>query len=227
MDEKYAKEFLLVGGRVVHMVSGYDGIIYRMDPWGVQVWVPERGNERENWTWNMITIRYPRRVRRFPRPFRFARRQVAPQCRCKIGKLEVESVDERKVRCQRCRMLVGNESFPTRILRATERLYEAYLKSESEVQAPPRVNRPENRKARRRSPKRKATRAMGLRHVRRRKEATRNGKRLPTKTKRPEAKPKQRRNRKVPSTRRRRRNPSIPAKGRGKAPKVTRKRRKA
>jgi len=112
--------------RVVDTITGRTAMVHKIFPKaGVQVWVKERGQERENWSWGHITVRQPRRIKRYPRPFRWPREEPTHQCHCKIGKMEVENVEERKVRCQRCKELIGSESFPNRIERATALLERA------------------------------------------------------------------------------------------------------
>ena len=112
--------------RVVDTVTGRTAVVYKIIPkHGVQVWVKERGQERENWPWHMITVRQPRFLKRYPRPFRWPREEPTKQCHCKIGRMEVENVEERAVRCTRCKQLVGSESYPRRIERAEEFLRKA------------------------------------------------------------------------------------------------------
>lgn len=109
---------LLMGNRVVHKVSGNTGEIHKfIGVWGVQVWNLDRGCERENWWWASVLIRIPRNIKRYPRPFRFPRLEKTLVCHCKIGKMVVEGPN--KVRCTRCKKLVGDESFPRRIVRAS------------------------------------------------------------------------------------------------------------
>jgi hypothetical protein len=115
---------LLMGSRVVHKVSGNTGEIYKfIGVWGVQVWNLDRSHERENWWWNSVMVRIPRRIKRYPRPFRFPRLEKTQICHCRIGKMAVEGPNQ--VRCNRCKNLVGDESFPRRIIRATSMLRKA------------------------------------------------------------------------------------------------------
>ena len=138
--------------RVVDTVACRTGLVHKIIPKvGVQVWVKERGQELENWAWNRITVRQPRRLRRYPRPFRWPREEATKQCHCKIGKMVVKNVEEREVLCTRCKQLVGSESYPRRIERAEEflRKADARIKSGSKVQK--RVPKRNNRKKVRRS----------------------------------------------------------------------------
>lgn len=130
--------------RVVHKATNTTGIVHKRfgtaTEGGVQVWVPDRGNERENWYWGMITVRQPRSIKRYPRPLRWPRTEPSLHCHCRGGPLKVEGKNE--VRCQnkRCGKLVGSESFPKRFRRASQLLREASVKTlegkprESEVQ---------------------------------------------------------------------------------------------
>lgn len=114
--------------RVVDTITGRTALVYKIFPkQGVQVWVKERGQERENWPWNMITVRQPRLLKRYPRPFRWPREEPSKQCHCKIGKMEVENVEEKAVRCTRCKELIGSESYPRRFTRAEDLLRRADL----------------------------------------------------------------------------------------------------
>jgi hypothetical protein len=161
-------QLLIIGDRVVQTASGYTGEIYQMFPWGVQVWNPDRGNERENWSWAMITVRTPRLVKRYPRPFRWPREIPTEQCHCKIGRMEVEG--EHEVRCTRCKKLVGSEAYPRRFLRASKLLRSAYSGRKSKKQTSPRVERSKRRKAPRARPKAKRdAHRVGVRHPRSRK----------------------------------------------------------
>lgn len=111
---------------VVDIVVGRTAKVRKILPgFGVQVWVRERGYERENWPWAMLTVRMPRRIKRYPRPFRFPRLVPSELCHCRIGRLEVENVERKEVRCQRCKFFIGVESWPNRIERATELLRKA------------------------------------------------------------------------------------------------------
>ena len=118
--EEFIKE-TAIGKNVVHKVSGWTGEVRVIFPdWGVEVWVPKYGNVRQRWSWGMITRRYPRFIKRFPRPFRFPRALPTLQCHCKIGLMEVEGVSQ--VKCLRCGFLIGNEAFPRRFELAKKRL---------------------------------------------------------------------------------------------------------
>jgi hypothetical protein len=132
VDETYGKANVIPEiTRVVDTVVGRTAEAYKILPgFGVQVWVKERGMELENWPWKMVTIRQPRLVKRYPRPFRFPREEPTKQCHCKIGLMEVVSVEEAQVRCTRCKFLVGSESYPRRIERAEESL----RKADNEIQ---------------------------------------------------------------------------------------------
>lgn len=127
MDAAYGMQNIIAGfTRVVDNVVGRTAEVYKILPkFGVQVWVKERGFERENWPWAMILLRQPRYLKRYPRPFRWPREEETKQCHCKIGRMEVESVEQNSVRCQRCKNLIGSESFPRRIKRASDMLRKA------------------------------------------------------------------------------------------------------
>ena len=136
---------------VIDTVIGRTAMVRKILPgFGVQVWVKERGYERENWPWANLTIRSPRLIKRWPRPFRFPREVPSEICHCKIGRMEVENVEERAVRCQRCKYLVAYESFPNRIERATIMLRKADrpVKVPKENNVQKRVSRRRKRKAR-------------------------------------------------------------------------------
>ena len=92
---------LTIGSRVVLRTSGTTGEIHKFTPRGVQVWVPDRGYERENWSWPMVTIRIPRshpqggeenpvvKIQRFPRTvMRFPR--LKPQKIQRFPRLKIE-----------------------------------------------------------------------------------------------------------------------------------------
>ena len=123
--EEFIRE-TVPGKRVVHRISGYTGEVRTVFPeWGVEVWVPDRGYERERWSWSMITKRFPRTIKRFPRPFRFPRLMPTLICHCRIGRMEVKG--ENRVRCLRCGFLIdAAESFPDRFERASK-LLKRYL----------------------------------------------------------------------------------------------------
>lgn len=127
MDAAYGMKNIIPGNtRVVDTVVGRTAEVHKLLPgFGVQVWVKERGFERENWPWAMITLRQPRYLKRYPRPFRWPREEATKQCHCKIGKMEVEDVEQNAVRCQRCKNLIGSESYPRRINRASDMLRKA------------------------------------------------------------------------------------------------------
>jgi len=150
---------LLVGSRVVQTASGYTGEIYKAFEWGVQVWNLDRGNERENWTWSMVTVRNPRSIKRYPRPLRFPRDVHYPVCHCKIGRMEV--IGENKVKCARCKNLIGSESFPRRIQRATQ-LLRREASQRPKKQDSKRVERRKQKVSRPRKT-RKAARRVGVR----------------------------------------------------------------
>lgn len=127
-----------IGDRVVHKPSGCTGEVRVVIPeWGVEVWVLDHNNARERWWWDSMTVRIPRKIRRFPRPFRFARLRPTKCCHCIAGRLVVLGAN--KVRCNRCKNLIGSESFPNRIKRSA-----AMLKRAEEKGTLPR---PRNKKA--------------------------------------------------------------------------------
>lgn len=138
--------------RVVDTITGRTAEVYKLLPgFGVQVWVKERGYERENWAWWMVTLRQPRRFRRWPRPIRFPRAEPTQMCHCKIGKLEVENLEERKVICTRCKKIIAYESFPNRIEKAEVLLRETANPQEPKHKVQKRVVRRKPRKAFRKS----------------------------------------------------------------------------
>ena len=186
--------------RVVDKITGRTALVHKILPkFGVQVWVKERGQERENWGWNMITVRQPRRLKRYPRPFRWPREEPSQQCHCKIGLMEAEDVEERAVRCQRCKKLVGSESFPRRIERAEELLRKADRAKQSKGKVSKRVlgrrKRKANRKAKisvkarkrsqRKSPRRVAVRPQRRTHAKPSSAKTRKRAAIPTRRRRP------------------------------------------
>lgn len=133
-----------VGDRVVFKSSGSTGEVRVVIPdWGVEVWVPDHNNARERWWWDSLTIRIPRKIKRYPRPFRFARLQPTQCCHCPEGVMlpiirknkktihkravnrRMEVLDEHRVRCYWCDFLIGSESFPHRIERAKKLLRRA------------------------------------------------------------------------------------------------------
>lgn len=115
---------------VVHKATNCTGKVHKRfgtyAHGGVQVWVADRGQELENWYWEMLTVRQPRSIKRYPRPLRFPRTRPSVHCHCRGGPMKVEGRYE--VRCQnkRCKDLIGDESFPGRIRLAEKRLREAY-----------------------------------------------------------------------------------------------------
>lgn len=128
--------------RVVDTITGRTELVHKVLPtFGVQVWVKERSMERENWPWSWLTLRQPRLIKRYPRPFRFPREVPTPQCHCKIGRMEVEDAEERRVRCTRCKQLVGSEAFPRRIERAEEFIRKACARIERECKVQKGVQR--------------------------------------------------------------------------------------
>lgn len=107
---------LKIGDRVVQKSSGMTGEIRDIIPgWGVEVWNYNRNRER--WWWDSITVRIPRKIKRYPRPFRFPRLRPTKCCHCRVGRMVV--IGENKVKCTKCKFLIGNESFPNRIARAS------------------------------------------------------------------------------------------------------------
>lgn len=118
--ENWQKE--LYPGRIVaHKVHRTTGEIYKIHgedtdrPWA-EVWSYDRGYEREEWPICDIAIRIPRLIKRTPRPFRFPREMPTLHCHCKVGRMEVQGKHE--VKCMRCGMLLGSESFPNRVRKA-------------------------------------------------------------------------------------------------------------
>jgi hypothetical protein len=140
----YWRSKLLIGHRIIEKVSGMTGEIYKIQNWGVQVWVPMLGNEKQNWTWAMLATRFPRKIKRYPRPFRFPREVPTECCHCKMGRMEVEG--ENQVRCTRCKFLIGDESFPRRIKRATSFLKKKYAQPRGRRSLRPRVDRSKHKK---------------------------------------------------------------------------------
>src|ERR1700733_3122176 len=135
MDPDWGEKNVIPGKLVVDTITGRTAEVHKILPkFGVQVWVKERGYERENWPWAMCTVRIPRHVKRYPRPRRYPRLEPTKQCHDKIGRMEVEDVEKREVRCQKCKLLIGYESFPRRIERATDLL----RKADRKLQALPR-----------------------------------------------------------------------------------------
>jgi hypothetical protein len=112
-----------IGKSVVFKITGFTGEVYKIDAGGVGVFVKERLQEKEYWPWNTVTKRYPRLVKRYPRPFRYPRLIPSMICHCPKGTLEVWQ-DE--IRCKKCGLAIGTESFPHRIEEATELYRKAY-----------------------------------------------------------------------------------------------------
>lgn len=126
MDPEYGRRNIIPGITiVVDMITGRSARAEKILNNSVQVSVKQRGYELENWPWSWLTIRTPRRIKRYPRPFRFPRREKTNQCHCRIGKMVIEDAKENTVRCQRCKKLVGSESFHRRIHRAADMLRKA------------------------------------------------------------------------------------------------------
>lgn len=162
-----------VGDRVVYRTSGSTGEVRVIIPdWGVEVWVRDHNNARERWWWDSITTRIPRVIKRYPRPFRFARLQPSKCCHCPEGvmvaiprknkksihrmaikrKMEVVNVASGYgVRCNWCNSLIGSESFPERIRRARTSLKRA---EEKGTLPHPRNKKATGKKKRRTSPSR-------------------------------------------------------------------------
>jgi len=141
-------KLLKIGDRVVHKPSGCTGEVrVIIEYWGVEVWVPEHNNNKERWWWDSITVRMPRKIKRYPRPFRFARLQPTKCCHCQVGRMVVVGEKQDKVRCTKCKFLVGSESFPHRIERARGLLRRAAI-ARTKGKGPRRkkVARPKNRK---------------------------------------------------------------------------------
>jgi hypothetical protein len=163
---------VLPGSRILEKSSGMTGEVYRIHEWGVEVWVLDMNNSRQNWHWNMLATRFPRKIKRYPRPFRFPREVPTQCCHCKIGRMEVEG--EHEVRCTRCKLLVGDESFPRRIKRASSFLRKKYSQPDSGRKVRKRVVR-RKRKTSHPHAKRKPQRRVVLRS-RGRKEKSSHGK---------------------------------------------------
>jgi len=130
VDPQYGKMNIIPGITVVvDTVTGRSARVEKILPSGVQVTVRQRGYELENWQWSWLTVRQPRLVKRYPRPFRFPREEKTECCHCKIGKMEAQ-LEKTKVEegwietwivwCLRCKQPIGTESFPRRIERAYE-----------------------------------------------------------------------------------------------------------
>lgn len=139
--------------RVVDTIIGRTAVVDRILPrFGVQVFVKERGYERENWPYRNLTVRQPRFVKRWPRPFRWPREEPTKQCHCKIGRIELENAEERAIRCQRCKQLIGSESYPRRIERAEIILRKTLVGIEPKPQVQEGIHQHRERKKVRRSP---------------------------------------------------------------------------
>ncbi len=151
MEREYGEQNIIEGvTRVVDVVVGRTAVVHKILPqFGVQVWVKERGYERENWPWRMVTVRTPRLIKRYPRPFRFPREEPSKICHCKIGRIEV--ISEEEAICTRCKLSIGTESYPNRIERAIGLVRKAYPPKTSKTNprndVRQRVRRSSNRKA--------------------------------------------------------------------------------
>lgn len=176
MDAQYGiKNIIPEVTLVVDMITGRTERVHKVLPtFGVQVWVKERSMERENWPWSWLTVRRPRLIKRYPRPFRFPRAVPTQQCHCKIGRMEVENVEERRVRCTRCEKLVGCEAYPRRIERAEDFLRRACLRIERENKVQGGISRRTRKISRRSKSSRKVGKSrssLGVQSKRRRDEA--------------------------------------------------------
>jgi hypothetical protein len=149
------KNEIHIGGRVVLKASGITGTVEKIMKWGVEVWTPVRGAEREIWSWEMIVKRNPRSIKRYPRPFRFPRTEPTKTCHCKGGPMSIVKGGDNAVRCQnkKCKQLIGPESWPKRIERASALLYQAAVTQQSKPKVAPRAPRPKPKAARTRKPK--------------------------------------------------------------------------
>lgn len=149
------KNEIHIGGRVVLKASGITGTVEKIMKWGVEVWTPVRGAEREIWSWEMIVKRNPRSIKRYPRPFRFPRTEPTKTCHCKGGPMSIVKGGDNAVRCQnkKCKQLIGPESWPKRIERASALLYQAAVAQQSKPKVAPRAPRPKPKAARTRKPK--------------------------------------------------------------------------
>jgi hypothetical protein len=219
LDEEYGMKNIIPGNsRVVDTVIGRTAEVYKLLPgFGVQVWIKERGYERENWPWHMITVRQPRYLKRYPRPFRWPREEPTKQCHCKIGRMELEDVEQNAVRCTRCKQLIGSESYPRRIERATDLIRKA-SNAKSRPQVHPRVQRRAKRQARGRGKVSvKARKSPGGLVIRQKRRS--NAQSRATKTRKGAALSKSRKKvsprRKVPTLQKKRRNKVGAAKERG------------
>ena len=124
MDPAYGHANIIPGITfVVDTITGRTARVEKLLHNAVQVTVKQRGYELENWPWSWLTMRQPRRIKRYPRPFRFPRDEKTDCCHCKIGKMEVKYEKEApfiNVICLRCKLPIGTESFPRRVERAFE-----------------------------------------------------------------------------------------------------------
>jgi hypothetical protein len=164
---------LVPGCRILERVSGTTGEIRKIFDWGVEVWVPDLNYSRQNWTWTMLATRFPRKIKRYPRPFRFPRMKPIRCCHCQIGRMVVEGAN--KVRCMRCRFLIGDESFPKRIARATAMLKKKLLEPKPKRKVRKGVVRRKGKASHRNVSRKKVSRGVGVRS-RGRKEKSRDGK---------------------------------------------------
>lgn len=165
---EYWKSKVHIGQRLADGVSGIGGQVYRIHPWGVEVWVDNRKGEREIWTWGKFIRRQPRLWKRHPRTGRFPRLTPTKQCHCKAGEIKIVRGGDHAVRCKTCRQLIGNESFPSRFRKATKLLRLAALKKNPKTEVHSGNLRSRNRKAgRHRTAIRKQNPSrMGVRSVR-------------------------------------------------------------
>lgn len=129
--QAFWKPKVFIGQRLSHSASWLGGTVFRIFHWGVEVWVDNRKGERENWSWGQFIRRQPRLLKRHPRTGRFPRLVPTKQCHCKAGELKIVRGGDNAVRCQACRQLIGNESFPNRFRKAAKLLYLAALKRQA------------------------------------------------------------------------------------------------
>lgn len=165
MDRSWGEANVVPGMTVVDTVVGRDAEVHQVIPgFGVEVWIRERGYERERWPWAMITIRTPRLIKRYPRPRRYPRLEPTKHCHCNIGRMEVQDVEKREVLCTRCKFLIGYESFPRRFERATDLLRKAdnAKAKQAKPKIPKRVPRPKQQAVRRTPSSRAKGRAKSL-----------------------------------------------------------------
>lgn len=209
--------------KVVDTIVGRTATVYKILPrFGVQVFVKERGYERENWPFRQITIRSPRLVRRWPRPFRWPREEPTKQCHCRIGRMELENAEERAVRCQRCKQLVGSESYPRRIERAEIAIRKELARNEPKNQVQEGVRERGDReevrgskvsfKRRKKSPSRMVVRPKRRSNAKRGNSKTRSRAPLPKRKRKPRALPA---HRKVPKVLKKNGKKAGPAQAKG------------